>query len=195
MCFCWFFSDTSIQLAWHQNLAFPFGSLERLQDWEQLLPSRSSGCLKASEVEFSTEVTGAGLKLNYLFLTESKWLNILNRKGAYAHRLFIFAAYKAQFSCKLNKCIFASLSFMDWKTVTCYVAAEERVPDFMLSLQLGVLSSIRRSWVKNEYLRGGCVGKLPGRTGIKMTLFSHTLSLRTFSVVFSEWLCLRVCNV
>lgn len=31
------------------------------------------------------------------------------------------------------------------KQLTCYVAAEERVPDFMLSLQLGVLSSIRRS--------------------------------------------------
>lgn len=30
----------------------------------------------------------------------------------------------------------------------------------------------------NEYLRDGCVGKLPGRTGIKVTLLSHALFCR-----------------
>lgn len=41
--------------------------IEKFQDWKQFFCSRSSVCSKASEVGFSTEVTGTGLKLNYLF--------------------------------------------------------------------------------------------------------------------------------
>lgn len=64
--------DVFLLFFWYNNtvrmtpeLCFFLLLIERFHDWKQSLCCKSSGCSKASEVEFSTEVTRVGL--NYLF--------------------------------------------------------------------------------------------------------------------------------